>query len=128
MATEPHIVSGHETRDANIHNILVALAALAVVAVLSVAMVYGIFWYLADHPLRTAPPNPLAGGEQQQIPPPPRIQDHPAVELHDLLSAEDAILGTYGWTNKQQGIVRIPIDRAMELQLQQGFPTKPKGK
>jgi hypothetical protein len=70
-------------------------------------------------------PNPLAETETQQMPPQPRIEEHPAVELKDLRSQEEKILTTYGWTDKDKGIVRVPIDRAMELRLQQGFPTKP---
>jgi len=34
------------------------------------------------------------------------------------------VLSTYGWTDKNAGVVRIPIDRAMELQLERGFPTR----
>ena len=99
------------------------MAGLAVGAALSFALVYGIFWYLAGHPLANEPSGPMAAG-QQQTPPAPLISDHPAVELKDLHQYEDSLLDTYGWTDKQKAIVRIPIDRAIELQLQKGFPTK----
>ena len=33
-------------------------------------------------------------------------------------------LGTYAWINRDAGIARIPIDRAMELLLQRGLPTR----
>jgi hypothetical protein len=59
-----------------------------------------------------------------QIPPAPRIEEHPAIEIQELHSAEDQTLSTYGWVDKKKGIVRIPIDRAMELQLQRGFPAR----
>jgi hypothetical protein len=117
------MTSGHETHDASVRGIVWTLAALAAGAALAFALVYGIFWYLADHPLNTAPANPMAEGASQ-IPPTPRVDDHPAMELKDLHSYEDTILNTYGWTDKQQGIVRIPIDQAMELQLKKGFPAK----
>lgn len=123
-AAGEHAVTGHETSDASVRPVVYTMLGLAVGAALAIMLVYGIFWYLADHPLRTAPPNPLAAGEQQQIPPTPRIDAHPAAELKDVQAYENKILDTYGWTDKQQGIVRIPIDRAMELQLQKGFPTK----
>ena len=69
----------------------------------------------------------MAETSRQQFPPTPRIETHPAMEMTDLRSQEDQLLTTYGWTNKNAGIVRIPIDRAMEMELQQGFPTKPAG-
>ena len=119
--------TGHESSDVSIRAIIITAGTLAVGAAMVCVLVYGIFRYLADHPLTSARPNPLAETEVQQIPPMPRIEDHPAVELKDLHTMEDQILTTYGWTDKDKGIVRLPIDRAMELKLQQGFPTKPGG-
>jgi hypothetical protein len=116
---------GHEASDASPRTVVITLAGLAVGAMMVALLVYGIFWYLADHPLSSPRPNPLAETETQQMPPQPRIEEHPAVELKDLRSQEEKILTTYGWTDKDKGIVRVPIDRAMELRLQQGFPTKP---
>ncbi len=117
--------TGHESSDVSIRAIIITAGTLAVGAAIVCLLVYGIFRYLADHPLSSPRPNPLAETEQQQIPPMPRIEDHPAVELKDLHSQEDQILTTYGWTDKDKGIVRLPVDKAMELKLQQGFPTKP---
>jgi hypothetical protein len=62
--------------------------------------------------------------EDSQIPPAPRIEEHPAIEIQQLHSQEDQILSTYGWADKKAGVVRIPIERAMELQLERGFPTR----
>jgi hypothetical protein len=117
--------SGHEESDASIPGIALTAAGLAVTVALVYLLVSGIFWYLADHPLSTPQPNPMAETNQQQFPPVPRLDVHPTVELQELRSDEDKILSTYGWTDKEQGLVRVPIDRAMELRLEQGFPTKP---
>ena len=123
MAThEP--VTGHETRDASVRAVVWTMGFLAVGAAVVCMLVYGIFRYLADHPLSVAPANPMAETEKQQFPPEPRIQVHPTIELKDLHAQEDRILSTYGWTDKKTGVVRIPIERAMELQLQRGFPTR----
>jgi len=115
---------GHETEDASIRGILYAGAGLAVVTALSLLLVYGIFQYLADHPVATEPSNPMAETEQQQFPPAPRIEDHPTVELKELRAQEDRLLSTYGWSDKKAGVVRIPIDRAMQLQMERGFPVR----
>jgi len=130
MATDhPQIESaGHETQDANIRPIVITLACLAAGAGLVFVLVFGIFRFLADHPLNTAPSNPMAETNPQQIPPGPRVEEHPAIELKELHSQEDKILTTYGWTDKTSGTVRIPLDRAMDLQLQRGFPTRREGK
>jgi hypothetical protein len=120
--------TGHEGSDASIPGIVLTGAGLAVTAVLVFALVSGIFWYLADHPLTAPRPNPMAETNQQQFPPQPRLEVHPTIEMQELRSDEDRILSTYGWTDKEKGVVRVPIDRAMELQLERGFPTKPVGK
>lgn len=115
---------GHENSDASVRMVVVVLAFLAAGAAVVFFIVFGIFSYLANHPLSTAAPNPMAETATQQFPPAPRLQVHPTIELQDLRSQEDKILSTYGWTNKNAGIVRVPIDRAMDLALQRGFATQ----
>jgi hypothetical protein len=115
--------SGHEQSDASVGPIVLTGAGLVVVVAIVCVLVYGIFWYLADHPLSAARPNPMAETNQEQFPPVPRLEVHPTIEMHELRSDEDKILSTYGWTDKDKAIVRVPIDRAMELQLERGFPT-----
>lgn len=116
--------TGHETVDASVRGIIYTGIGLAISTAIIIMIVYGIFQYLAEHPVTTAPSNPMAETDRQEFPPAPRIQEHPAVELQDLHTQEDQILNTYGWTDKPAGIVRIPLDRAMELQMERGFPTR----
>ena len=52
-------------------------------------LVYGIFQYLADHPLSAPPSNPMAETATQQFPPAPRIEEHPAIEIQELHAQED---------------------------------------
>ncbi len=102
------------------------LAALAVGAAL-VALLAGVWNFSipggpsVDYFCRC---NPMAETDRQQFPPEPRLETHPAMEMQELHTQEDRILNTYGWTNKPLGIVRIPIDQAMQMQLQRGFPTQ----
>jgi hypothetical protein len=81
------------------------------------------FQFLAERPAISATSNPMSTADSQ-IPPEPRIEEHPAIGMQELNNQEDKILSTYGWTDKKTGVVRIPIDRAMELQLMRGFPTR----
>jgi hypothetical protein len=45
----------------------------------------------------------------------PKLQVSPSTDLADFRSRENAELNTYGWINKTQGIVRIPIQNAIDL-------------
>lgn len=55
----------------------------------------------------------------------PASADDLAVQLRALRAQEEAILTSYGEVEpKDQGIVRIPIERAKELILQEGLPIR----
>jgi hypothetical protein len=41
-----------------------------------------------------------------------------------MRAEEDQILGSYGWIDRERGIVRVPIDRAITLLAQKGLPTR----
>jgi len=114
--------AGHEIRDAKIGPLILIAAGLAITVAIVGVFIYGIFQYLGAHPPASIQANPMAAGAQ--IPPAPRIEEHPAIEIQQLHAQEEQTLSTYGWVDKKAGVVRIPIDRAMELQLQRGFPTR----
>jgi hypothetical protein len=48
--------------------------------------------------------------------------------LAELRAAEDGDLNSCGWVDRNAGIVRIPIDRAMQLILERGLPDVGAGK
>jgi len=45
----------------------------------------------------------------------PRLQVSPPADLEAFLAREEAELHSYGWINKTAGVVRIPIERAIEM-------------
>jgi hypothetical protein len=114
---------GHEGQDADIWPIVLTGIGLALTVLVVGVIVYGIFRYLETYPITSVQSNPMAVLDSQ-IPPAPRIEEHPAIEIQELHAQEDQMLSTYGWIDKNKGVVRIPIDRAIELQLQRGFPTR----
>ncbi|MGA8728489.1 MAG: hypothetical protein WB608_07040 [Terracidiphilus sp.] len=58
--------------------------------------------------------------------PTPRLEiDDGDQDLADLHAREDLLLENYSWVDQSKGIVRIPIERAMELIAQQGLPVAP---
>ncbi len=52
----------------------------------------------------------------------PLLQIRPEQDLHQMQSANAADLRGYGWVDRSQGTVHVPIDRAMELIAQRGLP------
>jgi hypothetical protein len=68
---------------------------------------------------------PLAATEQNRVPPEPRLQTSPREDLQNFREQEDTVLKSYGWVDRNAGIVRIPIEEAMKLTVQRGLPTRP---
>jgi hypothetical protein len=97
-------------------------AGLAIIAAIVLVISIGLFHVFVARPAASVP-NPMAAASEA-LPPLPHIEEHPANELQQLRVDEDRTLTTYGWVDKKAGRVRIPIDRAVELQLQRGFPVR----
>jgi hypothetical protein len=124
MTDLKHNSVGHEAEGTDIRAVSLTALTLAIGIAMVLIVVYGMFQYLAHRPVIIGPSNPLAEADRQQFPPFPRIEEHPANEVKELHAEEDRLLSTYGWMDKKAAVVRIPIDRAMELQLQRGFPVR----
>ncbi len=52
----------------------------------------------------------------------PVLQIDPVGDLKAYKAKEEALLNSYGWVDKDAGIARIPIERAIELTAQKGLP------
>jgi hypothetical protein len=114
---------GHERSDTGVRPIVLTGLGLALALGLLGLAGYGMFHYLTTHTNIDARENPMAAGASQ-VPPEPRIEEHPAIGIQQLRTQEERNLTSYGWVDKGAGRIRIPIDRAMQLQLERGFPTR----
>jgi hypothetical protein len=54
--------------------------------------------------------------------PSPRLQIDPEHDLAALRDTEGGRLSSYGWINREQKAVRMPIERAMSVTLERGLP------
>lgn len=57
--------------------------------------------------------------------PQPRLQDNPSADLQAYFKKKEQDLTTYGWIDRKAGIVRIPVDRAIDSFVHQGAPVRP---
>jgi hypothetical protein len=95
------------------------------VAVVVHLLIYVLFGYFnSREQLQTAVEYPLAAAQGHREPPEPRLQTTPRQDLADLRAKEDDMLTSYGWVDKNAGVVRIPIDAAMKLTLERGLPAR----
>jgi len=57
--------------------------------------------------------------------PEPRLERNERLEIESFRLQEEQTLHSYGWVDQQAQVVRIPIDRAMQLIAERGLPTRP---
>jgi hypothetical protein len=125
-----HLVNpgvSHERRDVNVFQITAFGIGLLLSCIVVVFAMWAMFDFLFAREEAKNATNPAAAmmKEQNQSPPEPRLQAQPRIELRDLHADEDAILNSYGWIDPNKGIVRIPIDQAIDIVAQKGLPSKP---
>lgn len=114
--------AGHEERDANVRALAYfGLVLFGVIALTLVGMRMTFFHFAKSQQLGP-PPTPFENA--RTLPPMPRLQVDPRVDLKNYREREEDILKSYGWVDKQNGVVRIPIDRAMSLLLERSLPAR----
>ena len=84
---------------------------------LAVGLLLGLFALLISRP------GMPYGAQTAAATPSPEVA--PDAALKQLRATEDALLTTYGWVDRPNGIVHIPIDRAIDLIAQHGLPSRP---
>ena len=112
--------STYERTDANtpvIVKFLMWLIVSAVIIHVGLGFVYQLF---IDRSVEVDQPYPLAAGQEERLPPAPRLQQFPRNEIYQFRTDENALLERYGWMNREAGIVHIPIEEAMRLTVERG--------
>jgi len=136
-----HNREGFETQDLSSAGVLYFMAGLAVVVVLIYFIVAGMYRFLDRYDKNHQEPmNPMAvkaGVDprtmkfdeiQKQVDktfPQPVLEHSEQRQFGEFLEKQDKILDSYDWVDPKNGVVRIPIERAMELLAQRGLPVLP---
>lgn len=104
---------GHEPDAINYRTILLVAGLLAVVVI-----AIGVALHLIL--TRAVIPNHAEiAARPAQVPPKPRLQPHPQADLARFRAQKEALLSGYAWTDAQHAYARIPIQRAMQIYVQQ---------
>jgi hypothetical protein len=117
--------TGHEPAAIGVSGImwgLVAIGATLLVAMLAIA---GLMAYLARWQAPTAAPQAAQPPAAPVMPPAgvPALDPRQTDELRRLLAREAQWLSDYAWVDRDQGIARIPIRRAMQMMIDQTAST-----
>jgi len=112
------------------------LIALFVICTLVLFVVRGVYGFMDAYQRKRQPAlNPLVtatGADTRVVTPAdvgafpqPRLETDERGQIRRFRLSEEQRLHSYGWVDQNAGIVRIPIDRAMDLIAERGLPTRP---
>jgi hypothetical protein len=117
------VEAGHEKSDVSIGAIVKFGIGLAVGALLVSVGMWGLFKVLETRESkRDTPLPPLAAAGLRRTPPEPRLEPDALAPRRRMQDEEREALTTYGWVDKNAGVVRLPIERAMDLLVERGLP------
>jgi hypothetical protein len=114
---------GYETRDANVRGVFNFMVYLSLVLVFTLLVCWGMFRYFSVELANPAPASPFAG--TRQLPSGAQLQVNPRQDFLKFRAEQEHSLESYAWENRTAGTVRVPIERAMELLLDNGLPVAP---
>lgn len=116
---------GHEIRDVNARGLFWFVVILLVCVVLIHIVVAVIFkYYAGQNPQTFAAETPIVPSHDQW--PKPAQQISPEEDLKEFRATQEKLLCSYGWVDREKGIVRIPVERAMDLVIQENSQSKGK--
>jgi hypothetical protein len=115
---------GHETSDANVRAVVKFVIGLFLSIAASLLIVWATFSYFVNRQGLGPPASPFENA--RKLPPPgvPVLEAKPAEEYKHYFVQQQEQLRTYGWVDQKDGIVRMPIDRAMDLLVERGLPVQ----
>lgn len=106
-----------ESRDASARAIVWFGVGLVLTLIVAFAAVH-FFERALRHDMPDTPPAPAAAFGS------PPLQTAASEDLARFREEQAAKIHSYGWVDRRQGIIRIPIERAMELVAKRGLPTR----
>lgn len=108
----------YESKDANVKTIMwVSIFAIlsAIVVFISIGVLFfNLKSFFEKKTLKTAPANLIA---ERKGPPHPLLEINPRPKNKDHLAKERQLLNSYEWLDKDKGILRVPVKKAIEILL-----------
>ena len=98
------------------------LVGLTSGVLLSAFLMWFVFDRFTAREARLSPPEPrMEFSNPQKVPPEPRLEVDGVAALKAYRADEEAQVNSYGWVDPEKGIVRIPVNRALDLVAKEGL-------
>lgn len=112
----------YEHSDVNAFGVFITGAGVLAIGILLTVLLYFYFTALARHRAAISPPPLPIEAHGDPIPPEPRLQVFPRRDLADQRVYETSVLNKYWWVDRDNGVVGLPIERAMRILADRGIP------
>lgn len=131
MATEQEAARGegrvrpsvaYEPSDVQPRRIVWGAAAFLAGTLLASVLVGLPFFAFRAHRAKVSPPASPQAPSALRLPPDPRIQVSPELDLEGYNAGYRKALSSYSWVDKSRGIAAIPIERALRIAEERGIP------
>ncbi len=126
----------YESRDLGARGIVVFLIVLAISGILIEILVWGMLRFYnkmtVENNVPTAGTSQLYGqpyampvsGDPSLRFPKPALQVDDVADMNKLKAENEEILNSYSWVDKTNGVVRVPIQQAIDQVAQKGLPVR----
>lgn len=125
LATSAHAndsTTGHESPEVDLPRTILAAVSIAAMIFISAIVSQWLFYaYLQPLGERTATP---LSGEGLVLPPSPQLEGVEMMSGTPANIAQSAAarqLQTYGWTDRDKRLIRVPIDQAMQIAIERNW-------
>lgn len=112
--------AGYERSDAQLKPLVLFAIALAVLVSVALWLVSAMESGFERAYAGKSEAHPLE--ELRERPAGPALQSDPTMEIDEHARWESDLLGEYRWIDRENGVVSIPIERAMSLTIERGLP------
>lgn len=129
QSSQPAARRGVDPGDVNVMGVVFFVIGLAVAIALVHVAVATLFFKLKrsatteDREIARREVMPSVAAARAYFPA-PHEQIAAELDLQAWRAEQETELNSYGWIDRKAGVVRIPIDRAMELVSERGLPTR----
>lgn len=116
--------AGHEPDFVNARGVILSGTGLVLMVLIVLGLMAGLMAWFTRHGRLGDTPHARNAGEDISMQYAPLDVDQPR-HRRELNASEQKRLFTYGWTDRQRQVARIPIDRAMALIAEKGLDAIP---
>lgn len=113
----------HERTDAHVRPVALFLVFMFASVLAAYGVITVLFEYFSQrqiskygNPVQLSVPGGVSGA--------PKLQVVPGLDLSQIRAEEAEQLEKYGWVDRREGIVHVPIEQAIDMLLEQGVASR----